>query len=291
MNCAGVQERLLLYLAGELGPSERAKVAQHLEQCARCAALAEKLADTQECVEAALSTPVEAPPALDARVMEAVRRLPIPRPAADPGAGRSVSASRRLSWLRVGVRPRLAFMAAVLCVGIAAFAAGSWYAARTSPAGRVAAPALDLALLGNAHRRALQAPIAAEIRASGPRQLAQALAPRLPFPVAVVDLPSEGMRLVGGSDATLHGVPVAALQYDWKGERISLFQMEARALAPAALGQVVVKPDSYFVRKMGGLSYVAWSFGRTNCVMVARAVPMHLLFRLACHASEKLERT
>jgi anti-sigma factor RsiW len=150
---------------------------------------------------------------------------------------------------------------------------------------------LDLALLGNAHRQSLRAPTAAEIQASGPEQLAEALAPRLPFSVAVVDLPSEGMRLVGGSKTTLHGVPVAALHYEWKGERISLFQMETRELSPAALGQVVVKPDSYFVRKMGGLSYVAWSFGRTNCVMVARAVPMHLLFRLACHASEKLERT
>jgi anti-sigma factor RsiW len=279
MNCAGVQERLLLYLAGELAPSERAGVARHLEQCARCAARAEQLAETQEWVEAALGAHVEAPSALDARVMEAVRRLPIPRP------------PRRLSWPRVSVRPGLASLSAVLCVGIAAFAAGSWYAVRSSPPNQVAAPALDLALLGNAHRRSLRVPSSSEIQAAGPRQLAQALAPRLPFPVAVVDLPSEGMRLVGGSDATLHGVPVAALHYDWQGERISLFQMEARTLAPAALGQVVVKPDSYFVRKMGGLSYVAWSFGRTNCVMVARDVPMHLLFRLACHASEKLERT
>ena len=63
------------------------------------------------------------------------------------------------------------------------------------------------------------------------------------------------------------------------------------ALSPPALRQVVFRPDSYFVRKMNGLTYVTWSFGRTNCVLVARAVPMHLLFRLACHASEKLERT
>ena len=92
------------------------------------------------------------------------------------------------------------------------------------------------------------------------------------------------------SPATVRGVPVAALRYAWKGQRISLFQMEARALAPAALRQVVFRPDSYFVRKMGGLTYVAWSFGGTNCVMVAQAVPMHLLFQLACHTSEKLER-
>ena len=98
------------------------------------------------------------------------------------------------------------------------------------------------------------------------------------------------MRLVGGSKAMVHGVPVAALHYRWKGQRISIFQMDARQLSPSALRQVVFRSDSYFVRKTGGLTYVTWSFGRTNCVMVAQSVPMHLLFQLACHTSEKLER-
>ena len=99
------------------------------------------------------------------------------------------------------------------------------------------------------------------------------------------------MRLLSGAKATVNGVPVAALRYEWRGGRISLFQMDARTLSPRELRQVVFRPDSYFVRKMGSLTYVTWSFGGTNCVMVARAVPMHLLFQLACHTSEKLERT
>jgi anti-sigma factor RsiW len=207
--------------------------------------------------------------------MEAVRQLPPPRP------------SWRLSFPQARVRQRLSLASAALCLMMASFAAGSWYTARQLP-GALAAPALELTRLGSAHLQSL-ASAAPEIRTSDPQRLARALEPLLPFPVGVVDLHGDGMRLQGGSKATLRGVPVAALQYAWKGEQISLFQMEGRTLSPPSLREVVFRPDSYFVRKMGGLTYVAWSFGGTNCVMVARAVPMHLLFQLACHTSEKLE--
>jgi anti-sigma factor RsiW len=275
MNCAWVQERLLLYLAGELAPHQRARLARHLEQCARCAARAEQLAETQEQVETALPTSIEAPPSLDARVMEAVRRLPPPR------------SSWRLTFPRAGMRQRLGLASAALCLMIASFTAGNWYGASTTRPRPVSA--LDLTLLGSAHLQSLSEP-SAQINTSDPQQLARALRPLLPFALGVVDLHSDGMRLRGGNNTTVNGVPVAALRYAWKGERISLFQMDARTLSPPALRQVVFRPDSYFVRKMGGLTYVAWSFGGTNCVMVAQAVPMHLLFRLACHTSEKLER-
>src|SRR5438270_5445967 len=79
MNCAWVQERLLLYQAGELGSEQRDAVARHLERCPRCAAMAEALIETGEQLETALPTAVEAPASLDARVMDAVRRLPPPR--------------------------------------------------------------------------------------------------------------------------------------------------------------------------------------------------------------------
>src|ERR1051326_152064 len=81
MNCAWVQERLPLYLAGELEPAQRSRLTRHLEQCAACTAMAEQLAETQEQMESALSTPIEAPASLDARVMAAVRSMPAPRPA------------------------------------------------------------------------------------------------------------------------------------------------------------------------------------------------------------------
>ena len=95
MNCAWVQERLLLHLAGELDPQQRDGIDRHLERCPRCAAMAEALAETQEQLETALPTAVEAPLSLDARVMEAVRRLPPPRP------------SWRLAFPRTAARQQL----------------------------------------------------------------------------------------------------------------------------------------------------------------------------------------
>ena len=89
----------------------------------------------------------------------------------------------------------------------------------------------------------------------------------------------------------MRGVPVAALRYEWQGQRVSLFQVDAERLSPSALRRAVPGPDSYVVRKIDGLTYVTWALGKTNCVLVAQSVPMHRLFQLACHASEKLERT
>lgn len=279
MNCARVQEQLLLYLAGELTLEQKEAVARHLERCAPCAALAEGLSETGERVAAALPPIGEAPAALDARVMEAVRRLPAPR--------------RPWQTLlpRRGLRQRLALTAAAACLLLAGFGTGDWYGVHRRPALTGMAAALDLTVLGDAHRQTLGEAPSAEIRASVPRQLSQALAPLLPFRVAVVDLQPEGIQLVGGSRAIVQGVPVAVLHYQWKGERISVFQVDAGKLPLPDLRQVVRKGDSYYAARTDGITYVAWPLGRTNCVMVARAVPMHRLFQFACHASERLERT
>src|SRR5438874_1779887 len=79
MRCAWVQERLLLYLARELGAQEAEQVRAHLQRCALCAAQAEELTEIQERVDTVLQTQTEAPARLEARVMDAVRSLPAPR--------------------------------------------------------------------------------------------------------------------------------------------------------------------------------------------------------------------
>jgi anti-sigma factor RsiW len=228
-------------------------------------------------VEAALPTPIEPPATLDARVMEIVRGLPAPR----------------RSWPgllpRQRVLHRLAFGTGVLALMVVSFFAGHWQAAVSLPGKPAPAATLDLAVLGAAHRQSLEAPQQWQVANNSPAEVSRALSAVLPCPVAAVNLQKDGLRLRGGSRATVHGVPVAALHYEWQNQRISLFQVDGEKLPPA-LRQVVFRSDCYFVRKMGDLTYVTWSFGRTNCVMIARTVPMHLLFRLACHVSEKLER-
>src|SRR5262249_2598676 len=120
MRCAWVQERLLLYLDGELPPREAAGLVRHLERCAACTAQAESLAERQAPGDTSLATAIEAPAALDARVMEAVRGLPAPR--------RPWGAPLQRGWL-----PRLAWVPAAVCLLMVGFYAGSWNAARTRP--------------------------------------------------------------------------------------------------------------------------------------------------------------
>jgi anti-sigma factor RsiW len=278
MKCAWFQERLLLYLAGELQPTETARLLKHLEKCAPCTALAEELAETQEMVDAAVRTNVEAPESLDARVMGAVRGLP----------------PRRPSWNtllpRWGWPQRLVLASAALGLVIIGFAAGHWFAFRDRrahpPMAMAGRPTLNLELLGRAHERAMTIP---PVSQPLPRRIAQALTPQVQFRVAAADLPSEGARLIGGEAATVQGTPVACLRYDWKGERVSLFQVDGMKLAPPMLPQREINGHCYLVGRTHDMSYVLWCAGTTNFVLVARADPERL-FRLARNASETLER-
>src|SRR5207302_2034145 len=137
------------------------------------------------------------------------------------------------------------------------FGAGRWSALRPSPD---AGPAvLDFSALGEAHRRLVASGASAEVKSAGPEALGRSLTPLVRFPVSPVDLRPEETRLVGGSRQVVQGAPVACLHYEWEGERISLFQMDARRLTPPALKHMPARAENYVAQRHGGLSYVAWS--------------------------------
>src|SRR5205823_7789806 len=115
MKCARVQDRLLLYLAGELEPREEGALRSHLESCPGCAAVAAELAETQELVTSALRTAVNAPATLQARVMAAARR--------EPARRRRWAAFPPLwSW-----KQRFAATAVALCLLIGGYGLGHWH--------------------------------------------------------------------------------------------------------------------------------------------------------------------
>jgi hypothetical protein len=174
---------------------------------------------------------------------------------------------------------------------VARFLSFRWGGARGREIRARTPPAVGLARLGDAHRRLLAAPPETEILTQDPRALSGALALLIPFPVAAADLQSAALRLVGGRPLAVHGVTLGALHYEWEGLRVSLFQMRARTLSPPALRRVLARSDSFLLERIGGLTLVAWSFGRTSCVLVAESVPAHLLVLFARHAREKLKST
>lgn len=263
MRCGKVRERLLLYLAGELPGTEKERVEKHLVTCAACATHAEELAETQAQLDAALFLIDEAPTTLEVRVMQAVRELPAPR---------------RPHPIFRWERPPLAWAGLAACLAFLGFALGQRVHVLPSM------PALDMAQLREAHGRLIPT-----VALNDPRQLSETLTAQTQFPVTAVDLKPEGAQLVGGSTANVQGAQVALMRYTYDGKPVSLFQVDAHHLAAPAPQWTKAAPDRYLVGKTGDYAYVAWTSGKTNCVMVARAVPMHLLFHLACHACEKQE--
>jgi len=208
--------------------------------------VAEQLAETQEQVDAALPTAIEAPPSLDARVMEAVRGCrPRGRQDASP-------------FPRASVRQRLSLATAAFGLMVASFAAGSWYTARHLPgAGGSASAGVD-----TTRQRPPPIPDDRITRDQnvGPAAVGAGAEPLLPFPVGVVDLHSDGMQLRGGSKANMHGVPVAALRYAWKGQPISCSRWRA----------------ARFHRRRCGRSY---SGGQLFCEKDGRSHLRRLVFR------------
>lgn len=270
MRCTWAQERLLLYLAEELGGHEVNQVRAHLQQCAVCTAQLRELTEIQQRLEPILQTQPEMSGRLEARVMDAVRDLPPPR------------SSWRARLILPGWRLRPLLAASALCL---LFAMGVVFLRlKNSETGLP----LNMVLLSEAHQQAVSGPKPPGSPTAVPKILAQELTRELHYPVTVANLQAQGARLLGGRKTEVQGTLVAQFQYEWQGTRISVFEMDAAKLAPPVPASKSFPSDSYFVAKRDGFAYVAWQNGKTNCVMVARSVPMHLLFPLACRACEQI---
>ena len=76
MKCAWIQERLLLYLAEELGPKDVARVVAHLERCDPCTAMLEECAENRDTIRDTVRTTALPPASLDARIMQRVQASP-----------------------------------------------------------------------------------------------------------------------------------------------------------------------------------------------------------------------
>jgi len=266
MRCAKVQDRLVLYLAGEVSPGEAARIIDHVSRCSGCMALAEDLAATQEQLVSVLRAKIEAPASLDARVMAAVRDL---------------TANQKAAAGADSFRRPVVYAASICCAILITLAITI---ARNS-----ATSSVNMASLGEAHNELTTAESPNQYPRSDPNLLAQELAPTVKFPVRVSDLTPEGAHLVGGNTITVENSTMVELHYEWQGKQVSIFEMESSNRTPAALRQLGREPNAYYAHKAGYMAYIAWHSGETECVMVAREVPMHQLFHLACKACERQE--
>lgn len=267
MNCTRIGPKLPLYAGGELSDRELEEVRAHLQTCAACREEAAALAAMDEQVRASWSEEVPVPETLDARVMRAVRET-------------QTTAPRRGFAFQVrALLPRTALAAAL--VALCLLAVPRLLPSRSLEEARV----FDLTSLRAEHQQPQ-----GQLTTGSPSELEAKLAPLVSFPVRAVDLSPEDTHLVSGAETRLQGAPVASFQYEWNGTRVSLFQMDARRLAPKGLGQMPTQVESYVAQRKDGVSYVAWRSGGVGNVLVAQAMPMHRLFQLACHACERQEK-
>lgn len=269
MRCRRIQERLILFLAGELSESEAAGIARHLETCPECSRARSEIEEMEAKIAAAWQTDAEPSLSFDSRVMESIRVLPqSPR-------------NRRPIFAWAGA-PKYAFGSAGLLLMLFGFGAGRITAAHNGNAST-----MDMAQFRAAHLKEVQADTPVEVSANVPQEVSRKLTEKLTFPVKAVDLGPEGAQLIGGGRSVVQEAPVAVLRYSWHGKPVSMFQMDSRKLSTPVMPRTTADLESYFAGRKDGVCYVAWRSGKTNCVLVSQAVPMHLLFQLACHACEK----
>lgn len=273
MKCGWTEERLLLYLAGELEPPEAARVRRHQETCPRCTALLETLAETERMVEGGLRTQVRAPATLDQRVMAGVQSLP----------------SRRFAWPRFapwwGWQRRFALASAALFLLIGGVVIGQWRARQGNSAISYESPQIDFSLLKTLHAHNLpKTPAWAQGQELQPDRILHGLSPLQKFSAVPVDLSPGGAHLIGGSLYPVQGEMITVLVYDWKGQRITLLQLKGPPLRLPDSRPRYHKGRQYMVGQMDGLAYVRWWAHDVELVLLSHTDPAALL-RMAVSAS------
>lgn len=239
VTCRWVVDRLAIYLAGELDPKLADKITAHLVRCGRCSRVAEELGQTNAQLQDAFQEPISVPSTLDSRVMAVVSKLPQPQPAPTPS--------------RFGLPIKLAFAAGLVLAGFGL--------------GRVqwtTRPEIDITAFTQDHRASETA--------------ANPLGAPLTNPSFVVYKPEPaGAELCREQGCHIQNQPVVHLSYQWEGQTISLFELDARKIDLPRLRQQVFDGHCLMVGERGGYSFALWCTGTTHCILMARTTPEKLL--------------
>lgn len=232
MDCGEVRELLQPYDDDELPAAERDSVARHLEGCAECAAALRDLQALRSRIRAAGSFPV--PPGLEVRLKAAI------------GASRAEPPQRSL---RGHVAIAASYLAAAVLGAVLAYLVLTNADARTALAREVA----------TAHARSLLTGRPTDVASADTHTVKPWFAGKLPFAPEVADLARRGFPLSGARVDYLLDQPTAALVYERRQHRITLFIVPDRHLAGAGSFQAVRNGYNIAAWSEAGFAYLAAS--------------------------------
>jgi anti-sigma factor RsiW len=279
MKCAWIEDRILLFLTGELRPDDSARVTAHLENCESCTSVMEDLAESLDTLRETVRTTALPPESLDACIMQRIQALP----------------KRAFSWpFRSHVwstRETIAFAACALILVFSGYRWGQWTAehasSRVSPTVAAMGPRLDMTTLAQAHR-SWGSHTAAGI--ANTERMAERLTRETGMTVTPLEIKESDFRLKEGDVLQMSHVPVAAMHYDWKGTSVTLAQADGtRLIPPIALRKMKDHGHCYLVQRTGDLTSVLWCEGTRSFVLMAHLPPAQL-FTLACEVCTKLQK-
>jgi len=234
MRCASSRHLLELHLDGELSAGESAEIQEHVENCASCGGLYERLEQLQSDIRKQV-TRHRAPAHLQQNIQVALRKATASEPAARPV---------RWNWMAVA--------ASVLLVASMAGNIAS-LRSRNSARNTLAQEVLS------SHLRSLMGTHLLDVPSSDQHTVKPWFNGKLNFSPDVKDFASQGFRLVGGRIEYLDDRPVAALVYQRRQHFINLFMWPGPS-----------SPSSgYSEMTRSGYNLVSWTEGGMTCWAVS----------------------
>ena len=261
---------LAAYCEGALPPARQARVAAHLERCARCRARA---ADVRRGLGLARQLgPVSPPAAVDAAVAAALRRAPA------ASAPRLRLPATRWRWAAAPAGGALAALLLLLSLSTARVEL------EPAPAGLGSLEELGL----QAHSRLARGALPLDLESRSPAEIRNWLGARGLSAALVVDRPAaDGDRFqpLGAAELRRGDRPAAAVVYAVDGQPVVLVTARQRDVPDAPRWSLLGKQVHY--RETAGPRVLTWSNSGKAYALVSGLPRLGLDGCLLCHADAR----
>jgi len=235
MRCASSRPLLELHLDGELSASESAEIQEHVENCAPCGGVYQRLEHLQSDIRIQ-ATRHTAPPQLQQRIQAVLRE-----------AAASEAQRRPLRWNWMAVAASILLLASM-----------AWNVVSLRSRDSAARDILAQEVLSS-HLRSLMGTHLLDVPSSDQHTVKPWFNGKLSFSPDVKDFSSQGFPLIGGRVEYIGERPVAALVYQRRQHFINLFTWPSSSASQSGYSEM----------KRSGYNLVSWTEDGMTCWAVS----------------------